>query len=73
MKRSSEMSFEVANLVIGVNGFVEILGTIVTFEFQSAFVDNEFKAVLGEFLLYPFGGIDKPGVLIKLYGVRATF
>jgi hypothetical protein len=73
MKRSSEMSFEVANLVIGVYSFVEILGTIVTFEFQGAFVDNEFKAVLREFLLYPFGGTDKPGVLSKLYGVRITF
>ena len=63
MEWSSKVSLEVTNFSIGVDCFVEIRRAIMTFEFQGAFADNKFEAVLGEFFLYSFWGRYKPRVL----------
>jgi len=70
VKHRFKMSLEVAKVSIRVHSFVEVLRTIMTFQFQTLVVVNDFKSVFRIFLsqLHNEGG--KPGNLRQLKIIR---
>jgi hypothetical protein len=63
------MCLEVTGVLIWVDTLVEILGTIVAFDFHGALTGDELESALREFILHFRHACREPGEFRKLYGV----
>jgi hypothetical protein len=66
MKRGSEMSLKVADGLLRVDSFVEILVAIMAFDFHGASAGNEIELVLWKPISRSLGACSEPRVFREL-------